>query len=184
MSLGASVRRLLIALTGLLVVPVLARAEPLEATLPMLEVPEGAKPDANRRIIPPKLIDRSNLLSKPMVASDPADRAMVERYDSAWKRVSGGICSGCGNARSVRKVIYIDPVAVLNASSATKSVAKPADSFIRVARVSRVHLAHRHSRSNRLYAYFRRLRYAALRWRKPYHHRHHKVGHARLRRTL
>lgn len=156
--------------------PLICHAEPREVTLPMLEVPDGMGKSGqviSGQVIPGqgiRRLDRSALLKKPFELSD-ADRRIVAREQAAWRRLSGSLCSGCGETQRVRKVDYVDPIAVLNAKPASWRPTVVATRTVQPSRVHRVQLAHRHRHRSRLYAYFSRFRYALLKWRRHHHHR-------------
>lgn len=165
MPLPASGSRLLPLFLCGLVFPIVCQADPAHVTLPTLEVP-----DKTKKPNPPlRSIDRLDLLSKPLGVSDTEERRLIERQEVMWKRMTGALCSGCGETRRVGKVAYVDPVAVLNATSAVKRDTVFASGTVRVARAHRVHIVHRRHHRSRLYAYYSRMRFAVLKWRK--HHR-------------
>ena len=172
MPLPASVSRLLPLLLCGLVLPTVCQADPAHVTLPTLEVPDKiTKSD-------PSLlgIDRYTRLSNSVELSNTKDRRIIERQEASWKRSIGALCSGCGETRRVGKVAYIDPVAVLNATSTVKRDTVFTSGTVRVARAHRVHMVHRRHHRSRLYAYYSRMRFAVLKWRK-----HHRRTHAARR---
>jgi hypothetical protein len=85
--------------------------EPKDVTLPMIEVPDGlGKPG---RVI--RRPERSELLGSSIELSDTADQRFAARDQATWKRLSGSVCSSCGETQRIRKIDYVDPIAVLNA---------------------------------------------------------------------
>jgi len=94
--------------------PLICQAEPKGVTLPMLEVPD--KSGNSGDVIRP--LDRSKLLSKSIELSDANDRRVSAQEQTSWKRLSGSVCSGCGETQPVRKIGYVDPIAVLDAKVA------------------------------------------------------------------
>jgi hypothetical protein len=160
---------LLIALPLGCVFAVTCRAEPQNIRLPMLEVPD----DAGTATRLPRRQDRSALLSSPIELSDAADRSIAAREQAAWRRLSGSLCSGCGGAGRARRADYVDPIAVLNAKPVAWKPTVVASRAVQPPHAHRVQLAHRHRHKSKLYAYFSRVRYALLKWRR--HHRHHRV---------
>jgi hypothetical protein len=151
-----------------------AHAKPKQVRLPMLEVPD----DLGLILKKPNFGSRATLLRSPVELSDVKDRHVLEREQRLWSRLNGSLCVGCGGAPSaiytgasaVRRVNYVDPIAVLNAKPAAAQTAL-ASRVAAPARSARVHLAHRRQHRSRLYAYYSRLRYAVLKWRRHPHHR-------------
>lgn len=91
--------------------PVTARAQSREIRLPPLEVPdEVAK--ARRAL---QGGDRSALLGQSIELSDERDRRTLAKERTAWGRLSGSLCSGCGETPHTRQAATVDPIAVLNA---------------------------------------------------------------------
>jgi hypothetical protein len=135
----------------------------------MLEVPDDVGPSTQvlRRQ------DRSALLRSPIELSNATDRSIAAREQAAWRRLSGSLCSGCGEAGRARRVAYVDPIAVLNAKPATWQSTAVVSRTVQPAHAHRVQLAHRHRHKSRLYAYYSKVRYAFLKWRR--HHRYHRV---------
>jgi hypothetical protein len=151
------------------VFPVTGYAKPKEVRLPMLEVPD----DLGVILKKPNFGSRAMLLRSPVELSDAKDRRVLDREQRLWSRLNGSLCAGCGGASAVRRVNYVDPVAVLNAKPAPVPAAETlvASRVAAPARSARVHLAHRRPHRSRLYAYYSRLRYAVLKWRRHPHHR-------------
>lgn len=171
------------------------RAEAKDITLPMLEVPDdlGTSGHAVRKP------DRSALLRDSVQLSNMDDRRTSEREQASWRRLSGSVCSNCDGTQRVRKVDYVDPVAVLNAKVATfrqtvlasravqPSRDNPTDVLnakvaawrqtvlasraVQPSRNHRVRLTHRRRHKSTLYAYYSRFRYTLLKWRKQHRHR-------------
>ena len=165
----------LLLLASTVVLPVPAHAKPKQVRLPMLEVPD----DLGLILKKPNFGSRATLLRSPVELSDVKDRHVLEREQRLWSRLNGSLCVGCGGAPSaiytgasaVRRVNYVDPVAVLNAKPAAVAQTALASRVAAPARSARVHLAHRRQHRSRLYAYYSRLRYAVLKWRRHPHHR-------------
>jgi len=156
-------------LASMIAFPATCYGKPKAVRLPMLEVPDDLGPILKR----PSLERRALLLRSPVELSDANDRRVHARERRMWSRLNGSLCVGCGDAPALRKVSYVDPVAVLNAKPT--SVAQPAlaSRTAAPARTARVHLAHRHHHRSRLYTYYSRLRYAVLKWRR--HHPRRRV---------
>ncbi|MCJ2018126.1 hypothetical protein MKK84_11905 [Methylobacterium sp. E-065] len=160
-------------LASMVVLPV--HAKPKQVRLPMLEVPD----DLGLILKKPNFGSRATLLRSPVELSDVKDRHVLEREQRLWSRLNGSLCVGCGgapgaiysSASAVRRVNYVDPVAVLNARPAAVAQTALASRVAAPARSARVHLAHRRQHRSRLYAYYSRLRYAVLKWRRHPHHR-------------
>ncbi len=154
-------------LASTVVFPATCYGKPKQVRLPMLEVPNDLGIILNK----PNFGSRSTLLRAPVELSDANDRRVLAREQLMWQRLNGSLCTGCGETQVVRKVNYVDPVAVLNA----KPAAAPDRAVARYAavppRVARVHLAHRQHHRSRLYAYYSKLRYAVLKWRRHHHRR-------------
>ncbi|GJE11583.1 MULTISPECIES: hypothetical protein [Methylobacterium] len=149
-----------------LLVPAVCEARPKRVKLPMLEVPDDAEPPSRR--IP--FVDRSALIGKPIELSNADDRRVLAREQLLWSRLNGSLCTGCGETRRIRKVAYVDPIAVLNAKPALLVAAVAPVQAIKRGRAARIQLAHRRHHRSKLYSYYNRLRYAVLKWR-----RHHRV---------
>jgi hypothetical protein len=153
-------------LASTVVFPVTADAKPKQVRLPMLEVPD----DLGLILKKPNFGSRASLLRSPVELSDVRDRRGLEREQRMWSRLNGSLCVGCGGT----------PSAVLSGASAVRRVnSKPASVASTVvasravapARSARVHLAHRRPHRSRLYAYYSRMRYAVLKWRRHHHRR-------------
>jgi hypothetical protein len=163
-------------LASTVVFPVTGYAKPKQVRLPMLEVPD----DLGLILKKPNFGSRATLLRSPVELSDAKDRHVLEREQRMWSRLNGSLCVGCGGgpgtvlsgSSTVRRVNYVDPVAVLNARPAAVATTVVASRAVAPARAARVHLAHRRSHRSRRYAYYSRLRYAVLKWRR--HHAHHR----------
>ncbi|MCJ2072838.1 hypothetical protein MKK75_29275 [Methylobacterium sp. J-030] len=155
-------------LASTVVFPVTGYAKPKQVRLPMLEVPDdlGVVPER------PNLANRALMLRAPIELSDPNDRRVHAREQRLWSRLNGSLCVGCGGASAVRQVNFVDPVAVLNAKPARIAETVVARRVAAPARSARVQLAHRRPNRSRLFAYYSRLRYAVLKWRR--HHAHHR----------
>ena len=156
-------------LASTIVFPATCYGKPKAVRLPMLEVPD----DLGLILKKPNFGSRAMLLHAPVELSDANDRRVLAREQRMWSRLNGSLCVGCGGGQALRRVSYVDPVAVLNARPtvvARPVVARPvlASRTAAPARAARVHLAHRHHHGSRLYAYYSRLRYAVLKWRR--HH--------------
>ncbi|SDN44478.1 hypothetical protein SAMN05216360_108159 [Methylobacterium phyllostachyos] len=156
-------------LASMIVFPVACYGKPKAIRLPMLEVPDDLGVILKR----PSLDNRAALLRSPVELSDANDRRVLARERRMWSRLNGSLCVGCGEAPALRKVSYVDPVAVLNAKSTVVAQPAVASRTAAPARAARVHLAHRHHHRSRLYAYYSRLRYAVLKWRR--HHPRRRV---------
>lgn len=171
------------------------RVEAKDITLPMLEVPDDVGTSGHAARKP----DRSALLRDSVQLSNIDDRRISEREQASWRRLSGSICSSCDNTQRVRKVDYVDPVAVLNAKVATwrqtalaSRAVQPsrddptevlaakvaawrqtvlASRAVQPSRNHRVRLTHRRRYKSTLYAYYSRFRYTLLKWRKQHRHR-------------
>jgi hypothetical protein len=155
-----------------LALPAVCQADPAHVIFPTLEVPDKiSKPDPSLMSI-----DRYTLLSNSQKPLNTKGRGIIEKQEASWKRSVGTLCSGCGETRHVGKVAYIDPVAVLNATSAVKRDTAFTSGTVRVAPAHRVHIVHRRHHRSRLYAYYSRMRFAVLKWRK-----HHRRTHAARR---
>ncbi|MEL6064492.1 MULTISPECIES: hypothetical protein [unclassified Methylobacterium] len=162
-------------LASTVVFPVTADAKPKQVRLPMLEVPD----DLGLILKKPNFGSRASLLRSPVELSDVRDRRGLEREQRMWSRLNGSLCVGCGGtpsavlsgASAVRRVNYVDPVAVLNAKPASVASTVVASRAVAPARSARVHLAHRRPHRSRLYAYYSRMRYAVLKWRRHHHRR-------------
>jgi hypothetical protein len=162
---------------------VASHAEPQDVTLPMIAVPD--QPGKADKSVAPGVVpgvvpgDRASLLRKPIELTDDKDRRVYVREQSAWRRLAGTMCIGCGEMKRVRTTQYVDPIAVLNARPAslltstavTRVAAKPT---VRVAHSHRVRFAHRRTHRSRFYAYYSRLRYAVLKWRRHHHSQRHR----------
>lgn len=96
-------------------IPLICQADPKDITLPMLKVPDDSG-DSREVIRQP---DRSSLLRNSIELSDASDRRVAAREQASWKRLSGSVCSSCGETQSLRKTDYVDPIAVLNAKTPT-----------------------------------------------------------------
>lgn len=163
-------------LASTVVFPVTGYAKPKPVRLPMLEVPD----DLGLILKKPNFGSRATLLRSPVELSDMKDRRGLEREQRLWSRLNGSLCVGCGGTPSaalsapsaVRRVNYVDPVAVLNAKPTPAAETVVASRVAAPARFARVHLAHRRPHRSRLFAYYSRLRYAVLKWRR--HHAHHR----------
>jgi hypothetical protein len=147
--------------------PLACRAEPLEITLPTLEVPDHLKKSSDAS---PQL-DRSALLRAPIALSNADDRRIAAREQAAWKRLSGSLCSGCGRPQRARKIEYVDPVAILNAKPASLRPTVMVSRVAPPARAQHVQLAGHHKHRSTIYIYYSRIRYALLKWRHPHRHR-------------
>lgn len=148
-----------------LFVPSICEARPKRIKLPMLEVPDDlGKPSG--RLQP---FDRSTLLGKPIELSNADDRRLYAREQVIWGRLSGSLCTGCGETRRVRKVNYVDPVAVLNAKPRAFVAASVPAHVVKPEHAARVRIAHRRRHNSILYSYYGRLRFSVLKWRR--HHR-------------
>ena len=158
-------------LASTVVFPVTGYAKPKQVRLPMLEVPD----DLGLILKKPNFGSRATLLRSPVELSDANDRRVLAREQRMWSRLNGSLCVGCGAAPApaLRKVSYVDPVAVLNAKPTVVAQPVLASRTAAPARAARVHLAHRHHHRSRLYAYYSRLRYAVLKWRR--HHPRRRV---------
>lgn len=154
-------------LASTVVFPVTGHARPKQVRLPMLEVPD----DLGIILKKPNFGSRATLLRAPVELSDAGDRRVLAREQRMWSRLNGSLCSGCGEASSMRKVSYVDPIAVLNAKPTVAAQTVLASRTAAPTRAARVHLAHRHHHRSRLYAYYSRLRYAVLKWRRHHHRR-------------
>jgi len=172
--------------------PLMCQAETKEVTLPMLEVPDdlGSPGRITRRP------NRSELLESPIELSNTADQRTVVRDQASWKRLSGSVCTSCGETKRVWKADYVDPIAVLNAKvsafrqtvlasravqpSRNHSIADLtakvsafrrtvlASRTVQPSRNHRVRLTHRRKHKSTLYAYYSRFRYVLLKWRKQH----------------
>jgi len=153
-------------LASTVVFPVTVYAKPKPVRLPMLEVPDDFG------VIPkkPGFESRALLPKAPIELSNAADRRVLAREQRLWGRLNGSLCTGCVGGPAVRRVNYVDPVAILNAKPAVGDMAV-ARRVAAPARSARVHLAHRRSHRSRLSAYYNRLRYAVLQWRRHHHRR-------------
>jgi len=90
---------------------------PRDVRLPRLEVPDPA----TRVKRPAPGADRSSLLNQSIELSDARDRRTLAREQSAWGRLSGSMCVGCGGElRRPGRVVYVDPIAVLNAKPVSR----------------------------------------------------------------
>lgn len=90
---------------------------PRDVRLPRLEVPDPA----TRVKRPAPGADRSSLLNQTIELSDDHDRRTLAREQSAWGRLSGSLCVGCGaEPRRPGRVVYVDPIAVLNAKPVSR----------------------------------------------------------------
>ncbi|MBE7201874.1 MAG: hypothetical protein INR70_29280, partial [Parafilimonas terrae] len=90
---------------------------PRDVRLPRLEVPDPA----TRTKRPAPGVDRSSLLNQTIELSDDHDRRTLAREQSAWGRLSGSLCVGCGGeTRRPGRVVYVDPIAVLNAKPTSR----------------------------------------------------------------
>lgn len=166
-------------LASTVVFPVTGYAKPKQVRLPMLEVPD----DLGLILKKPNFGSRATLLRSPVELSDVKDRHGLEREQRLWSRLNGSLCVGCGGAPSavygrapaMRRVNYVDPIAVLNAKPASAAATVVASRAVAPARSARVHLAHRRPHRSRLYAYYSRLRYAVLKWRRHHHHLRRRV---------
>ena len=147
------------------VAPCSSSAEPRKVTLPPLEVPD--KPRTSKFLQSQQ--ERSDLLLKPVELSNAGDRIIVNRQNMKWESLISGICAGCAGNKRTAKVSYIDPIAVLNATHTTTTTVTR--NKIRVAHVYWPKITRPHHRGSRVYAYYRRLRDAALKWRRDPRHR-------------
>ena len=148
-----------------LVAPTVCEAGPKRVRLPMLEVPDDLETPSGR--IP--FADRSALLKKPVELSNADDRRVLAQEQLRWDRLNGSLCSGCGGTQRIRKVVYVDPIAVLNAKPALLVAAAAPVHAVKRRHAARIHLAHRRNHRSKIYAYYNRLRFAVLKWRR--HHR-------------
>jgi hypothetical protein len=179
--------------------PLMCQDEPKDVTLPMLEVPDGlGKPG---RVI--RRPERSELLGSSIELSNTADQRFAARDQATWKRLSGSVCSSCGETQRIRKIDYVDPIAVLNAkvapfrqtALASREAQPPhnrsiealnakvapfrqtvlASRAVQPSHKHRVRLTHRRKHKSTLYAYYSRFRYTLLKWRKQHRHRNRLV---------
>jgi hypothetical protein len=114
--------------------PVASLEQSREITLPRLEVPDEVK----ARRAPPNP-DRAALLNQPIELSDERDRLTLARERAAWGRLSGSLCSGCGEYRSQHQAGTVDPIAVLNAKPAAARL--PVKPLVRPTAVATVRTA-------------------------------------------
>jgi hypothetical protein len=147
--------------------PLACHAEPLEVTLPTLEVPDHLR--KTKGVTPQS--DRPALLRAPIALSNADDRRIAAREQAAWRRLSGSLCAGCGEPQQVGKTAYVDPIAVLNAKPTSARPIMVTSRAVQPARVHRVQLARRYKHRSKFYVYYSRVRYALLKWRHPHHHR-------------
>ena len=130
---------LLLLVSVALVVPAVCEARTKRIKLPMLEVPEDQATPSRRA----PLVDRSALLGKPVELSSADDRRVLAREQLMWSRLNGSLCTGCGETRRIRKVAYVDPIAVLNAKPALLVTAVAPVQAITRRHMARIQLAHR-----------------------------------------
>jgi hypothetical protein len=150
-----------------ILVPSVCEARPKRIRLPMLEVPNDFGKPAER--LPS--FDRSNLLGKPVELTNADDRRLYAREQIRWSRLSGSLCAGCVGSAPSKKVSYVDPIAVLNAKPSSVIATSTLVGAARPAQAARVRIAHRHKHRSKWYAYYSRLRYSVLKWRRHHHSR-------------